>query len=155
MDILRRAAERLKVEGAFPYGYEGGRRIHIGEAELSEGWTDGLSFVAINRTFLAQRQPDLAGLTAVGLLLVHEACHGENSFREHDHDQAFYERFHDALNASLPQFLAEAVTAVRASASRLNRQLKRKIDDLDGSQRQLLAVKTGRHFDPVAPDNHK
>ena len=71
------------------------RRIELGSSEVYLGWTDGKSYVAISKRFLAGQAFTIEGFCNVGHLLCHEWCHHTPDMEDHDHDQAFYELYHD------------------------------------------------------------
>ncbi len=73
------------------------RRLRIGTSTCAEGWTDGSSYVAVDRKWLAEQ--DLTserGWSKVMLLLLHEWCHSEVDTDTHTHTPEFYRSFHDA-----------------------------------------------------------
>lgn len=71
------------------------RRIHVGRSDSADGWTDGGTYICINRDFLKKQEFDVPGFVSIGHLLLHEMCHHEPDLNDHDHDQEFYEEFHD------------------------------------------------------------
>lgn len=76
------------------------RRIHGGESDSSDGWTDGATYIYINRSFL-QRPLDLGSAMAAVLLLVHEYLHDSSDEVCHSglaHDFEFYRAFHDVVS---------------------------------------------------------
>jgi len=75
------------------------RKLKIGESKCANGWTDGSAYIAVARGFLAKCQPSLDGFYRVGRLLLHEMCHHSPDTEDHDHDQAFYEEFHDNVES--------------------------------------------------------
>ena len=94
------------------------RKICIGISNIANAWTDSTSFVAINREFLEKQTFNIVGLCNVGRILLHEFCHRDTDLDNHDHDQGFYELFHDSADdfigafvdgcfGSLPQVMAE------------------------------------------------
>lgn len=93
------------------------RKIVLGRSESALAWTDGKSFIAIDQRHARQCQTGLDGCIRVLQSLVHEWCHDEPTADDHDHDHAFYERFHDAFH--------NAGGIVRHLMARLIRELKR------------------------------
>lgn len=69
------------------------REIVAGQSDTMSAWTDGVTYVAVNRRALSWARDH--GATQLILLLVHEYCHEERSVGEHVHDHAFFERYHD------------------------------------------------------------
>lgn len=79
-------------------GYEGQpRKIYVGHSDSSNAWTDGSTYIAINRKVLPRIRE--GGALSLALLMLHEYLHPEESEREHDHDYAFYQRFHNFANS--------------------------------------------------------
>lgn len=82
------------VNGGFRLeGGAGRRKIVVGCSDGLAGWTDGYSYIALERRFLA-RMRRAGGHGAVMSVLAHEYCHDELTAGEHAHDFRFYERFH-------------------------------------------------------------
>jgi hypothetical protein len=80
------------------------RKIVIGESQTAEAWTDGSTYVALDRgslpKFRDQRKGcvDIQSVAKVAILLAHEFAHiDERSDRDHVHDDEFYKRFHDTV----------------------------------------------------------
>ena len=103
------------------------RKIVIGESATALAWTDGLTYVALNRKSLPSFRKDdshvhMAHAAQVADLLCHEFCHvDEGSDRDHTHDETFYRRFHDNAKTWVSTALFEAMSI---SASRLDGMMK-------------------------------
>ena len=141
--VIDKSARFLKPEDeTYAYGF-GGRRLAIGVADTGEAWTDGKTYVAINRSFLASHELDVCGLTAVAHLLLHEACHDYADFADHEHDQDFFERYHDATaRGVIGDFVKSALSHLPAAATTLERQLTRvQMRALDKAQAATAAVR--------------
>lgn len=67
------------------------RNLVLGESELYNAWTDGESFIAVNRS-QANKDP-----ISVISLLIHEYCHNARTNQEHEHGLEFYKAFHDSI----------------------------------------------------------
>lgn len=100
------------------------RRLVVGEGPAT-GWTDGATYIAINREYLAKSPLDLDGYLALGTLLIHEYCHLVPDHEAHDHDQAFYESFHDLCRESLGDFTKKVLQQAPMVAARVGRKLSR------------------------------
>jgi hypothetical protein len=92
-------ALRYLNDRSFGYQFAGGhdkrRKIVAGESDTLQAWTDGTSFIAIDRKqILAIRNSGAAKLI---LLIAHEYGHDVPSTDEHAHDFAFYHRFHESV----------------------------------------------------------
>lgn len=82
-------------------GYWGGRAICIGISDSAEAWTDGQSYIAIERSLL-RRLSLQTGFGAAYLLAVmtHELAHDINTTNSHIHGESFYRHFHDIIMSS-------------------------------------------------------
>jgi hypothetical protein len=102
------------------------RRYVVGQSESADGWTDAMTYVAINRPFLKRLQFSPAGFGELAALLLHELCHQEDDSRDHEHDQEFYEMFHDRSAKGEPaRFVGHCITNLPKIADRLDRRLTR------------------------------
>lgn len=93
------------------------RRIVAGVSDTADGWTDGLTYIAINRKHLQLQEGNLSsclyyGYPATGFqfsmmvnILIHEYCHLDTSVGEHQHDFEFYQRFHSHATNSRVQLI--------------------------------------------------
>lgn len=79
----------------------GARKIFVGESTTANGWTDG-HYIAINKKYMTHLSYGLLGAAKIIYLLIHEYAHDAADFGEHDHDLAFYEKFHDWVRAHAP-----------------------------------------------------
>lgn len=133
-------------EGEHVYGYYGSRKVVIGEADAADGWTDADSFVAINRKFLRELDLDVAGIADVSLLLIHEACHQDPDMEEHDHDQAFYELYHDTTVACQAEFVDAVLKgmplAMKNEGKKANRKTLKTLDKVAEVQQQASEIDT-------------
>jgi hypothetical protein len=74
------------------------RKLCIGESNASKAWTDGATFVALNRNLIRQHIRDgFRGFTYLANAIVHEIIHERNTATAHEHGSEFYETFHDVL----------------------------------------------------------
>lgn len=89
LDVLITAMHQLTRDGGET------RRLILGESETADGWTDGTTYIAINRKFMARCGTTPGGLASLCMLLIHELCHEEPSSGTHDHTPDFYERYHE------------------------------------------------------------
>lgn len=81
------------------------RQVSIGLSEIAAAWTDGSSFIIIDRNWLdniCYRLP--AGAAKLINVMVHEMAHDIDSSNTHVHGEEFYREFHDiSLGANPPQ----------------------------------------------------
>lgn len=71
------------------------RKIVFGLSNDSQAWTDGKSYIAINKANLEGFKKSKGKLFYIGLLLLHEYTHQSNSTDLHDFE--FYSQFHNIL----------------------------------------------------------
>lgn len=72
------------------------RELKLGSSDSALAWTDGLSTIHVEHRFLGRMAKKGAnGWLRIGMVLLHEHCHGEADLEGHDHDQDFFERFED------------------------------------------------------------
>lgn len=80
------------------------RRLCIGSSRDADGWTDGSTYVAVNRSFLEGLDLGLErDWHKVAALLGHEMCHNEPDSGTHNHTPEFYEDFHELAKETLPE----------------------------------------------------
>ena len=87
----RISRSRTSAAGGLP----GSRRIVVGESDAANGWTDGSTYIAINRDYLKARDFTFQDVIEVATLVLHERCHDCNDTTDHDHGHEFYQLFHD------------------------------------------------------------
>jgi hypothetical protein len=111
------------------------RVLRVGIADTANGWTDGSTYVAFNRAYLADCGTSLSGWVNLICLLVHELCHTEDDTSTHEHNEQFYRLFHDTMGYHSGLKYGELVTqAYRVYA--------KKTEDAAGKlhQRQQKAI---------------
>lgn len=101
------------------------RGIHVGEGP-ADGWTDGKIYVAVSRQFLSSCPLGLDGLLKLGPLMLHEFCHRDSDTEDHDHDQAFYELYHDSSETFLGEFIRHGLPLLARLMSQHSRRLTKK-----------------------------
>jgi len=75
-----------------------GREIHIGLSMTAYGWTDGETYIVIERSFLdGLNLNDSIGVGALFALLSHEMAHDINTAGSHTHGEEFFRGFHDMI----------------------------------------------------------
>ena len=65
------------------------RKIVLGESDIASGWTDGHTYVAMNKRLEGKSAQKIVSV------MLHEYCHNKDTLAAHDHDVNFYELFHD------------------------------------------------------------
>jgi hypothetical protein len=129
---------------SFPEGRE--RKYLIGRSETARGWTDALTYVAINRNYLKKHELTIEGFNSVGSLLIHELCHLENDTVEHEHDLEFYQKFHDrVLQGELGAFVDKCLRLLPRVSAQLDRRLaKRQLYEQDKVMLAERAVESSK-----------
>lgn len=90
------------------------RRIDIGTSDVADGWTDGSTYIALGREYIATLKmfkrgvPNINAFTKIALLLIHEACHNTDS-RENVHSPDFYREYHDLTAKLAGLMIADAI----------------------------------------------
>ncbi len=77
------------------------RQLLIGISSVMDGWTDGDTFIAINREFIRRMDGSLQSFCRLAHLLLHEITHEDISSNSHIHSPQFYQDFHDNIDRSL------------------------------------------------------
>lgn len=90
LDLLRGLVQRQPRWAAAMRG----RVLSVGDSEAN-AWTDAATYITFSRRFLSKRKFDEVGIGEVLRVLLHECCHVTPDNECHDHDQEFYESFHD------------------------------------------------------------
>jgi archaellum biogenesis ATPase FlaH len=129
-DLIHKVKYRLYLadEGA-DHSYMAGRhfahnrKICIGISNCANGWTDATSLVAINREFLEKQTLNIVGFCNVGQVLLHEFCHRNPDLDNHDHDQDFYELFHDSGGQFMGAFVDGCFTNLPEIMTKHNKKL--------------------------------
>tara|TARA_Y100000310_G_scaffold56232_1_gene51569 strand:+ start:18310 stop:19965 length:1656 start_codon:yes stop_codon:yes gene_type:complete len=75
-----------------------GRVINIGMSDNASAWTDGSSYITIERNFLkANRGTYASAVMKLFSVLVHELAHDEDTRETHVHGVEFYRNYHDLV----------------------------------------------------------
>ena len=90
------------------------RRVRIGIASGTAAWTDGASYVAIERRRLRRCLAlGLSGWCSLAILMRHEYAHIVPTEDTAEHDLEFYRRFHDGLIVPWVTLVRDVLKAVR------------------------------------------
>lgn len=134
--LMRHAITRLRCNDT-KAAY---RRLQIGHSDTAAGWTDGGSYICVGRKFLGRQQFDMPSFVRVGNLLLHEMCHNSPDMEDHDHDQAFFEEYHDHSD-SVADFTLACYAHLPQAVNALNRKMTKKmLKDRDTVVRAEVAV---------------
>ena len=95
------------------------RAMMPGQSDIAHAWTDGETMIWIETRQLALLGQGYKGCARIAGLLAHEYLHSGPDTETHEHDQEFYERFHEAiLETNLIGRAADSMMAEMASAAR-------------------------------------
>jgi len=75
-----------------------GRTICIGTSDTAIAWTDGSSYIVLERKWLSNVARSYRASELIATL-IHEACHDDDSADTHVHGEEFYRAFHDIVIA--------------------------------------------------------
>jgi hypothetical protein len=98
------------------------RRIRVGISKTADGWTDGASYICIDKRFIDKTDFNVQGFISMGHLLLHEMCHHSPDLEDHDHDQAFFEEFHEHVDC-----VADFASTLLACIPSVCESLKKKL----------------------------
>lgn len=71
------------------------RKVVFGDSLVSNAWTDGTSYIAINKKFIPIFDYGIKSFDYILKLIIHEYCHNDFTINEHPHNQEFYKMYHD------------------------------------------------------------
>lgn len=93
-----------------------GRTLCIGLSDTADGWTDGRSYIAFERTYLKNNFPSNSwGAAAMMTLAFHEMAHDEDDTGSHFHGTEFYEAYHDMTQGSSLHWIATLSYKMRSA----------------------------------------
>jgi hypothetical protein len=123
-----RQFDSLTFDEAKTLGYDKARVFKIGVSDGVNGWTDGRTYIAIERSLLEYLSYSRIGdVVSLGHVILHEICHTADSQEVSDHDPEFYERFHDYRH-----LVSDFVTQVFNNLERdIKEEMKRTNKDLN------------------------
>lgn len=88
------------------------RKILVGSSAVADGWTDGISYIAVNDKMIKLLDSGYYGAVQLAMLLLHEYCHDKHDGGSHEHDFAFYERFHNLSSACNNEIIGHTATSM-------------------------------------------
>jgi len=92
---LKKTEKRI-VDCLQCYGCWDGRNIRIGVSDVASAWTDGSSYIALDRNWLSSISVNNVGaVLTLFTTLCHEMAHDNNSAGTHNHGPEFYERYYE------------------------------------------------------------
>lgn len=129
------------------------RRLVVGASTGANGWTDGQTYIAVDRRFISRLKFDAQGFLELGRLLLHELCHDEPDSASHIHGAEFYQAFHDKaeyLGGFVNHCLISAPNALKAAGKMAKSNLK-DIDRTAKIKRALAELVPDRTLVTVTP----
>jgi len=94
------ATEKRIIDIIQERGCWGDRQIRLGFSDTASGWTDGSTYICIERNWLRSRSMTWGKHVAeIMMLLTHEMAHSENSCGTHIHGPEFYENMVQILES--------------------------------------------------------
>jgi hypothetical protein len=89
------ASEKRIVRSLNKYYWEG-RTIGFGSCDEANAWTDGNSYIILERNFVRNLHISTQdGCAKLFALIIHELAHDDNTDGSHIHGVEFYERYHE------------------------------------------------------------
>jgi hypothetical protein len=129
------------------------RQIVLGESPNAEAWTDGSSYIAIERRVL-HRLENLEGWIALALLLASQYCSEIDTAGAFEHGPEFYTRFHEMATTRCPGFAAHAAAQFPKRLRELERQVSKRVlkmaDRTEALQRDWARVRTATDAEGAA-----
>ncbi len=151
MDLASRCVGELA--GGYTEWTKIRRRLVVGVSTGANGWTDGHTYVAVDRRFLARLKFDVQGFLELGRLLLHELCHDDSDTASHLHGAEFYQAFHDRaehLGAFANHCLISAPNALKSAGKMAKSNLK-DVDRAAKIKRALAELVPDRTLVTVTP----
>ena len=104
--------ERRVLKSLNKMNYWKGRIITIGVSDSASAWTDGYSFITLNRKFIKRLSLSDAGDVAqLFAMLIHELAHDNDTMGTHLHGEEFYRNFHEICMTK--QYYANPLREIR------------------------------------------
>ena len=92
---LKKTEKRI-VDVLSGLGCWGDRNIRIGVSDVAAAWTDGSSYIALDRTYVSNLSvTNVGAVLNLFTTLSHEMAHDGGSAGTHNHGPEFYEKYYD------------------------------------------------------------
>lgn len=76
----------------------GMRELRIGDSNVAKAWTDGRTYITLERALLTKAaKRGGPGFMELLNVLTHEYVHEDSDLESHDHEAVFYNKFHDLV----------------------------------------------------------
>jgi len=122
-----------------------GRALSIGISDVASAWTDGSSYISMDRNWIQRLSlPYADGCAQLVNILVHELAHDCDTSGSHVHGEEFYRRFHDlCVRNSYPcqRIIADFHTKLnRSKAMYKEEQDEQKRIKMEAKRAEVLAA---------------
>jgi Histidine kinase-, DNA gyrase B-, and HSP90-like ATPase len=107
-------------------GRKARRVLKLGHSDVYAAWTDGSTYVAIDRRRV-QDLTSLAGWYRLAHLLVHEYCHDDSTENTHVHSAEFFESYHNLAGERIGAFLEAVMREWPKALNHAGRKLQGRI----------------------------
>lgn len=94
-------------------GEEYNRDVYLGESDIHSGWTDGYSYIYVDRKTIEKSQNKEEICIKVWIILCHEYAHDEDNKKKDYHSHEFYEEYHKLTRITTKK-IAEYIKMVSA-----------------------------------------
>lgn len=122
------------------------RNVNVGSSDHADGWTDGKTYVYVERRFVTEFGKKECTFVDMTLLLMHEWCHRKGDIGDHTHDAEFYQAYHE-----LTLRAGEIAAAAKAEfESDVLRQGKRRIAAAKRAARTQVIRESGEAISRAA-----
>ena len=85
----------------YSYTENGARAIFVGSSSVASAWTDGMSYICVNRSFIRAMDGYLPAFMRLAFLILHEVCHDFATIYSHVHTPAFHQLYHDKTDSAI------------------------------------------------------
>lgn len=102
------------------------RQIRLGESSHAEAWTDGSSYIALDRKVF-DRLDRIEGWVSLSLLLASQYCSEVDTAGAFEHGPEFYMRFFEMATTRCPGFAAHAAAQFPQRLRSLERQVSKRV----------------------------
>lgn len=122
-----------------------GRVICIGESDVSDAWTDGSSYIALNREFLRNLNfMNPSGAYKLLSLICHELAHDEETNNTHIHGEYFYENYYnltmDYYNSPLSKLEAFLRSIKSSKIEEAKESIQKKKERIEAKKNKKLGI---------------
>lgn len=102
------------------------RQIRLGESSHAEAWTDGSSYIALDRKVL-QHLETIEGWVKLSILLASQYCSEIDTAGAFEHGAEFYTRFYEMAHTRCPGFASHAAAQFPRRLRELERQVSKRV----------------------------